>query len=188
MLYALFDWRQLAAGTPWTLRWLVDDQAFYEATNPWLTVQSGSDFTASIPNPPDGSYRFQLLVNNLRLLEGEALVGIGQLPIDRQAQFAGTILSGSVIDAATRRGIPSVAIMLVSADYTASEFEWREDQLYAFARSDRNGDFQFARPLAVDVDYSIVIEADGYIPHAADSFKFSADQPYASIEIVMAHG
>jgi len=187
-LFALFDWLQMAAGTPWTLRWLVDDQVFFEATNPWLTVESGSDFTVSLTNPPEGSYKLQLLVNNLKLTEQEVTVGIGQLPIDRLAQFEGTILSGRVIEAATGRGIPSITIVLISADYTASEFEWREDQIYALATSDRNGDFQFARPLAFDTFYSVVIEADGFIPHAADEFAFSADQPYADIEIAMVRG
>jgi len=178
----------MAAGTPWTLRWLVDDQVFFETTNPWQTVESGSDYTVSLTNPSDGSYKLQLLVNNLKLIELEVIVGIGQLPIDRLARFEGTILSGRVIDAATGRGIPSVTIVLVSADYTASEFEWREDQIYDFATSDRNGDFQFPRPLAFDTFYSVVIEADGLIPHAADEFFFSADQPYADIEIAMVYG
>ena len=187
-LYALFDWHQLAAGTPWTLRWLVDDQVFFESTNPWLTVESGSDFTVALANPPDGNYKLQLLVNNLKLIEQEVTVGIGQLPIDRLARFEGTILSGKVFDAATGRGLPSVTIVLISADYTAAEFEWREDQIYALATSDRNGNFLFARPLEFDTFYSVVIEADGYIPHAADEFAFAADQPYADIEIAMVRG
>jgi len=187
-LYALFDWRQIAPGTPWTLRWLVDDQAFFQATQPWLTVDSGRDLTVWIDQPPDGSYKLQLLVNNLKLAEEEVTIGIGQLPIDRLSQSEGTILSGKIIDATTRIGIPSVTIVLVSEDYAASEFLWREDQIFALATSDRNGDFQFARPLAFDTYYSMVIEADGYIPLAADEFDFSADQPYAEIEIAMAPG
>ena len=187
-LYALFDWRHIAPGTPWTLRWLVDEQVFFQATSPWLTVASGSDFTMSIAQPPDGSYKLQFFVKNLKLAEEEVVIGIGQLPIDRLAQFEGTVLSGVVIDAATKRGIPGVTIVLVSEDYAASEFEWREDQIFALASSDRNGDFQFARPLAFDTFYSIVIEADGYIPLAADEFTFSAEQPYAQIEIVLARG
>ena len=187
-LYALFDWNQLAAGTPWTLRWLVDDQVFFASTNLWLTVESGTDFTVALANPPDGSYKLQLLVNNLKLIEQEVTVGIGQLPIDRLARFDGTILSGNVVDVATGRGVPSVTIVLISADYTAAEFEWIEDQIFALATTDRNGNFQFARPLEFDTFYSVVIEADGYIPHAADEFAFAADQPYADIEIAMVRG
>ncbi len=187
-LYALFDWQRIAAGTPWALRWLVDDQAFYEVSSPWQAVETGSDFTVSLANPPDGKYTIQLLINNLKLAEAEAIVGIGQLPLDRFAEFAGAVLSGTVIDAATQRGIPGVTIVIISEDYAASEFEWREDQIVALATTDRSGRFQFARPLAFDTLYSVVIEADGYIPHAADEFFYKPDQPFADIRIEMVRG
>lgn len=187
-LYALFNWRRIAPGTPWTMRWLVDDLVFYEVSSPWRTTETGSDFTISLANPPDGKYTIQLLINNLRLAEAEALVGIGQLPLDRFAEFAGAVLSGTVIDAATQLGIPGVSIVLISEDYAASEFVWREDQIVALATTDRRGRFQFARPLAFDTFYSIVIEADGYIPHAADEFRYNPDQPFADIRIEMVRG
>ena len=89
---------------------------------------------------------------------------------------------------ATQLGIPGVTIALISEDYAASEFEWREEQLSALASTDRNGRFQFARPLAFDTPYSIVIEADGYIPHAADEFTYEPDQPFVDIVVEMARG
>ncbi len=187
-LHALFDWQQIALGTPWTLRWLVDDQAFFQSTQPWTREENGRDFIISIVNPPEGNYRLQLLVNNLPLVETAATVGIGQLPIDRLAELQGLILSGRVIDAANGNGIPSVTIVLIGEAYAAAEFEWTQEQVVALATSDRNGDFQFDRPLAFDTPYSVVIEADGYIPHAADLFRFSADQPYVDITIEMVRG
>ncbi len=187
-LHALFDWQQIAVGTPWTLRWLVDDQAFFQATRPWTRADAGSDFTVSIASPPEGNYRLQLLVNNLLLVEAAATVGIGQLPIDRLAELQGLILSGRVLDAANGSGIPSVTIVLIGEAYAAAEFEWTQEQVVALATSDRNGDFQFDRPLAFDTPYSVVIEADGYIPLAADQFLFSADQPYVDITIELVRG
>ena len=187
-LYALFDWQRIAAGTPWTLRWLVDDQAFFQTSSPWRTSESGADFSVALANPPDGKYTMQLLINDLKLAEAEATIGIGQLPLDRFAEFDGAILAGTILDAATRRGIPSVTIALISEDYAAAEFEWREEQVVALATSDRMGRFQFARPLAFDTPYSIVIEADGYIPHAADEFSFGADRLFVDITIEMARG
>ena len=187
-LHALFDWQQIAVGTPWTLRWLVDDQAFFQATRPWTRADTGSDFTVSIASPPEGNYRLQLLVNNLLLVEAAATVGIGQLPIDRLAELQGLILSGRVLDAANGSGIPSVTIVLIGEAYAAAEFEWTQEQVVALATSDRNGDFQFDRPLAFETPYSVVIEADGYIPLAADQFLFSADQPYVNITIELVRG
>lgn len=187
-LYALFNWQSLAAGTDWTLRWLVDDQAFFQQTNPWLNAESGSDYTLALANPPDGKYTLQLLINDLQLAETEAIVGIGQLPIDRFAEAEGATLAGTVVDAATMSGIPSVTIVLISEDFAVSDFEWRREQVFDVATTDRNGDFQFGRALAPDAPYSIVIEADGYLPLAADEFSFGAGQPYVDIQIELVSG
>ncbi len=187
-LYAIFDWKRIESGTPWSLRWLVDGQAFYQSSHRWSGAESGSDFVVSLPNPPEGSYQMELLVNNLLLADASMIIGIGQLPIDRFAQFEGTVLSGKVIDAATQKGLPNITIVLISEDFAASEFEWIQEQVVDLATSDRNGDFQFARPVAFDTPYSVIIEADGYIPHAADGFSFDQSQPDAEITIEMVRG
>lgn len=187
-LFALFDWRRIIAGTPWTASWLVDGQEFFRYSQPWLGPESGADFALVLPNPPDGNYQLRLLVNELLLLEQSAVVGIGQLPIDRFAEFQGTILTGKVVDAATQQGIPSLSIVLISEDFDASEFVWNQEQVVALASTDRNGNFQFARPLAFDTPYSVVIEADGYIPNFADVFDFDPNQPSADITIEMVRG
>ena len=187
-LYALFDWQRIITGTPWTASWLVDGQEFFRYTRPWRGPESGSDFALALPNPPDGNYQLNLLVNDLLLLEQSAVVGIGQLPIDRFAEFQGTILGGKVLDAATQHGIPSLSIVLISENFDASEFVWNQEQVVALATTDRNGEFQFARPLAFDTPYSVVIEADGYIPNFADVFDFDANQPSADITIEMVRG
>ena len=187
-LFARFDWQNIAAGTRWTIRWLVDDLPFYERSYAWITLESGNDFLLSVADPPDGKYELQLLVNGLQILQAEATVGIGQLPIDRLAELTGTILSGRVLDAATLDGISNVTIVLIGEDYAASEFEWIQEQVVDLALTDRNGDFQFARPLVPETPYSVIIEADGYLPQTADGFKFSLDQRSADITIELVRG
>ena len=187
-LFALFDWQQIAAGTDWTIRWLVDGLPFYERHASWLTLESGSNFALSVANPPEGSYMLQLLLNNLQVLQSEAIVGIGQLPIDRLAEGAGAVLSGRVIDAATGQGIASVTIVLITEDYAADEFEWRQDQIADLALSDRKGEFRFARPLAFDTPYSVLIEAQGYLPLSADGFQIKSEQPNVNITIELVRG
>ncbi len=187
-IFALFDWQEIAAGTDWTIRWLVDDLPFFEATYAWVTVDSGADFMLSLDSPPDGKYQLQLLVNSLQILAIEDSVGIGQLPIDRLAGYEGTLLRGRVLDAATLNGISSVTIVLISEDYAANEFEWRADQVFATTITDRNGNFQFARPLVADTPYSVIVAADGYLPLAADSFQYDADQRAADITIELVRG
>ncbi len=187
-IFALFDWQNIAAGTEWTIRWLVDDLPFFESTYAWVTLESGADFMLSVNSPPDGKYQLQLLVNNLQILAIEDSVGIGQLPIDRLAEYEGALLRGRVLDAATLTGIASVTIVLIGEDYSASEFEWKAEQVFATATTDRNGDFQFARPLAADTPYSVIVAADGYLPLAADSFQFTADQQQVDITMELVRG
>lgn len=182
-LYALFDWQQIAPGTLWTLRWLVDGDVFYEQVAPWTMPESGQNFTALLSNPtrlPDGTYTVQLLVNNLLLASINAKVGIGQLPIDRFARASGVLLRGQILDADTRRGISGVTFVLISEDFSVSDFDWNQNKIYALAVTDQNGFFELERPLEYSTDdrqiaYSVVIAANGYQPISADGIKVTTE-------------
>lgn len=182
-LYALFDWQQIAPGTLWTLRWLVDGDVFYEQVTPWTMSESGQNFAALLSNPtrlPDGTYTVQLLVNNLLLASIEAKVGIGQLPIDRFARASGVLLRGQILDADTRQGISGVTFVLISEDFSVSDFDWDQNKVYALAVTDQNGFFELERPLEYSSDdreiaYSAVIAADGYQPISADGIEVTTE-------------
>jgi hypothetical protein len=179
-LYGLFDWQQIAPGTLWTLRVAVDDTVFYNQTNPWANVDSGENFLvriASADTIPDGTYSIDLLINNVPLATTIAQVGIGQLPIDRFAQVSGVQLRGHIYDAKSGQGIPGITFVLITEDYSIADFEWRQDQVYAAATTDRNGNFQVDRLLAYDTPYSVIIAADGYLPITADGFELSVNTP-----------
>jgi S1-C subfamily serine protease len=177
VLYALFDWQQIAPGTVWTVRWLVDGDLFFELTEPWITNESGTNFLFSLNSPPDGTYTMELLVNNLQITETTAAVGIGQLAIDRFAEAEGTPFGGVVIDAATQTGIPNVTVILISEDFSIEDFVWDQEQVFALATTDRNGDFQFDRPLTLETPYSLAIEANGYLPITVDGFELDEESP-----------
>lgn len=177
-LYATFDWQQLAPGTRWTMRWSVDDEVFYEETLPWSSNASGNDFTTRLTAPgglPDGTYRLDLLINNVPLVSEEMTVGIGQLPIDSFAQAGGVQLRGRIIDAETGDGLGGVSFLLISEDYAVADFVWDQEQLYALATTDQEGTFEIDRPLQLDTPYSVLIAAEGYLPIAADGFTIEPD-------------
>ncbi|MBZ0309364.1 MAG: carboxypeptidase-like regulatory domain-containing protein, partial [Anaerolineae bacterium] len=177
-LYALFNWQQIGAGTLWTLRWSVDGNIFYERTLPWGMAESGDNYLIHLSDPtgiPDGTYRVELLINNLPLMSAQAQVGIGQLPIDRFAQASGVLLRGQILDATTRTGIPGVSFILISENFSVSEFvsTWNQDMVYALAITDQNGEFQIDRPLQFGAPYSVVITANGYLPITADGVEIT---------------
>lgn len=179
-VYALFDWEQLAPGTLWSVRWTVDGNVFYSRTMPWGAAGTGSDFMMRLTSPsgvPDGTYQMTLYVGALPFQSIQARVGIGQLPIDQFAQVGGVQLRGQILDSETQAGVSGVSILLISQDFSVSDFTqtWRQDQLYDSTVTDRNGRFQIERPLQRDVPYSIVILAEGYLPLTADGVEVNAE-------------
>lgn len=179
-LYVLFDWRRIAPGTLWTMRWYVDDDLFYQQTQPWSGSETGDNFLLRLTAPtgiPDGTYRIDLFINRLQFATASARVGIGQLPIDRFAQTSGVQFRGQVLDAATNAGVAGATVFVISEDYSVSEFtrDWRQDQLYAVTFADRNGRFEVDRPLQRDLPYSIFVLAEGYLPIAADGVVLNAE-------------
>lgn len=179
-LYSMFDWQQLAPGTLWTLRMTVDGTPFYEQTTPWNNIDTGQNYLvrlSSARNIPDGTYGIQLLINNVPLASATAQVGIGQLPIDQFASVNGLQLRGHILDAETGVGVPGISFIVITEDFSIADFEWRQEQVYAIATTDRNGAFQVDRLLQFDTPYSVMIAAEGYLPVAVDGFEVDLETP-----------
>jgi S1-C subfamily serine protease len=192
-IYALFDWRQMARGTLWRMRWSVDGDPFYDRTTPWNGEASGDNFLMQLSNPggiPDGTYSLELWIGPIQFVSTEARVGIGQLPIDRFAQASGIQMRGQITDADTGAGIPGVTFVLVSELYSAADFvrDWSQEQVYALAITDRDGRFQIDRPLQPAVPYSVVIVAQGYLPVTADGVEVSLEDNPIDVQIALTRG
>ncbi|MEP7290788.1 MAG: trypsin-like peptidase domain-containing protein [Chloroflexota bacterium] len=192
-LYALFDWEQIAPGTLWTMRWSVDDEVFYERTQPWNGAESGNNFLVQLSSPggvPDGTYKVDLLIGRLNFGTATARVGIGQLPIDRFAQATGVQLRGQVFDGATRSGISGVTVVVISEAFSVAEFteQWSQDQVYAMAITDSGGSFQIDRLLQPNLPYSVFVVAQGYLPISADGVEVTADAGSLDVPIYLTRG
>ena len=180
MLNGSFDWQQIAPGTPWRLRLLVDDEPFFDRSFPWTNPDSGRDYSAQIRSAgaiPDGTWGMQLLINNVLLASTETQVGIGRLFIDRFASAEGLRLRGRIIDGQNGVGLPGVNFVLITEDYSIADFEWRQDQIFATAQTDRNGNFEVERLLQRNTLYSVIINAEGWLPLAADAYTFDDGAP-----------
>src|SRR5690606_37512157 len=176
VIYSVFNWQQIAPGTPWRMRWSVDGNVFYDQTQPWNGPESGQQYLVQVTGPdgiPDGTYKMDLFVGRLQLASIEARVGIGQLPIDRFALTTGAQLRGRIVDAETGQGIPGATFVLISDQYSVSDFTWDEEQIYATSISDQFGRFEIDRLLQFStsdrqIPYSAVVVAEGYLPLSAD--------------------
>lgn len=176
VVFATFNWEQLAPGTVWTMQWSVDNQIFYRQVVPWSSPETGNAFSVVITAPgrlPDATYKLDLLVNNVLQLSRSFTVGIGQLAIDQLAEAGGIQLRGQIIDAETGRGISGATFLLISEDFSIADFTWSSEQLYALAVTDRDGRFEVDRPLRLDSPYSVLIQVQGYLPIARDGFRIT---------------
>lgn len=184
-LYALFDWQNIAVGTPWIIRWYVDEELLLERQSRWRLAENGENFTIALEGVnaiPDGTYRVSLQIGNVQLANFESVVGIGQLPIDRLATTDGILLEGRVIDVSTRQGIPNVTVIIISDQFSVADFVWNTSQIFSMATTDRNGRFQLPRLLEISTDtrsvpYSVMIAAQGYKTIQADGFVVDNETP-----------
>ena len=87
------------------------------------------------------------------------------------------LLRGRILDAETNEAIPGASLVMLTEDYSVSDFEWRQDQVYAIAPTDRNGQFQIERPLELTAPYSVIIAVSGYLPITVDGFAVNAETP-----------
>ncbi|MFQ3674476.1 MAG: carboxypeptidase-like regulatory domain-containing protein, partial [Aggregatilineales bacterium] len=179
-LFFRFDWEQIAVGTSWRLDWLVDNTVFYSLDGPWNTAETGANFTLRLSAAggiPDGNYTVRLYVNNVLLQSASASVGIGQLRVDRLATGVGVPLRGRIFDVESGRGIPGVTFVLITEDFSIADFTWSQDQIYAIAVTDRNGEFIVDRLLQLNSPYSVIISAAGYLTLAVDGFLLRDTSP-----------
>jgi hypothetical protein len=179
-LYARFNWERVAPGTLLRMRWYVDNIIFHDQILPWSNPENGTNYLAELTGPqgvPDGTYRIELLIDNVVLMSEEIQIGIGQLSIDSFGSASGVQFRGRVVDSETRLGIPSLTIIVISEEYSVADYTGQQEQVFALATTDRDGRFQVDRPLQFNAPYSLLIAADGYLPIPADGIAVDEDTP-----------
>lgn len=178
-LYAIFNWRDIAPGTPFTWRWTVDNNPLFEVTQPWSNPTTGSGAWLRLrPNRllPEGSYKLELLIGGVVKASATARVGIGQLPIRLFVRAEGVLVQGQIVDAETNEGIAGVAVIFLKPLFDVADFTWQMSEVYDIAFTDLNGRFALSRLLARGERYSILISARGYLPITTDGFRILRDE------------
>jgi len=179
-LYAFVDWQQLAPGTPWAYRWLVDGEVFFEHTEAWAAPESGVDFWLRLGSErvlPDGAYTLEILLGGQLFVSQRARVGLGQLPVTAGNLATGVQAGGVVVDARTGEGIPGVLFIVLEPQFSVVDFVWDEAQIFGMSLTDSRGRFEIDRLLPYGELYSVVIVADGYLPVTADAIELDPANP-----------
>jgi hypothetical protein len=175
-LYVFFNWRLIAPGTPWTRRWLVDDDVLFEVTEPWTAPPEGENYFLSLDslqNLPDGTYTFEIRLANIQRAVISAKVGLGQLPVEAFASAEGVQMNGRITDADTGEGVPGAMFIVLESEYSVEDFLWDQSQVLGYSLADSDGHFQLETLLPRGTAdepllYSILVRAAGYLPLNAD--------------------
>ncbi|GIK66334.1 MAG: hypothetical protein BroJett018_41280 [Chloroflexota bacterium] len=184
-IYVFFNWRQVRPGTPFSWRWLVDDEVLIENRTQWATDVNGENYYFSllgVPNLPDATYRFELYMGGIRLTNEtvQVEVGLGQLPVEAFASAKGVQMTGQVFDAATNQGIPGALFVVLLAEFSVEDFEWQAVQVLGRATTDEQGFFQIPALLPRGTIeepalYSVLIRAEGYLPANSDGITVTTE-------------
>ncbi len=177
-MYALFDWRDVAVGTPFTWRWTVDNNPLFEVTQPWQESLIGSQGWVRLTAParlPSGSYKLELLLAGEVKGAVTARVGLGQLPVEIFRVAEGATLRGTILDAETKAGIFGATIIILKVEVDVRDFTWQMSEVYGIAFTDSEGNFAMTTPLVREEIYSIIVTAGGYLPMASDGLAVPQD-------------
>jgi hypothetical protein len=73
-------------------------------------------------------------------------------------------VSGAIVSADTNRGIEGAIFVVLQPDVTVQEFleDLLEEQIYAYAETDRDGRFVLRQPIPRGEDFGVLVGAEGY--------------------------
>ncbi len=190
-LYTFVDFDLMPADLLWTYRWYLDGRLVASSTQPWGAGSVGEDFWVSLVSDsplPEGSYAVEVLVEDLPMFSVNVSIGSGTQPITG-IEVAGdeVLISGTVLDAMTAKGIPGALVIVLDVTLESPQFTWNEAEIHTQAITDERGRFTLPRGLPRGNFYTVFVFADGYITVLEDNFVILRNQPSpADITIEMA--
>jgi S1-C subfamily serine protease len=173
-LYAQFPYQGMRDGWEWTRRWSLDGRVVIDKSEAWEGGEQGKRFSLWITNGknalPDGHYKLELFVQGQLVQSGEAQIGRGTAPSSPTPvpQSQGVQIYGYIKDADTNRGIPGAAFLVLKPGITVNQFQWSEEEVYAYGTADNNGYYELSAPLARGETYSFIVGAKGYRTYSED--------------------
>jgi len=178
-LYAFFDYTGMRDGWDWTREWALDGEAITSVDDTWSYGESGEAFWIAINSDealPVGDYQLSLTVLGEVVREGTCSIAGSPEPTPTPLSPAdGLEVYGYVLDATTGRGIRSAFFIVLQPGVTVDQFEWEEDQVYAWGETDRRGYYELPLPLFRGETYSMIAGAEGYYGIAEDGILIGDD-------------
>ncbi|MDH4136487.1 MAG: S1C family serine protease, partial [Anaerolineae bacterium] len=165
-VYAVYQYEGMEDGQAWSRTWYLDGEAALSQDETWDGGESGNGWLNIYNNGglPDGAYDLVVWVGGKEVQEGSFTIGQPGSTLPVQAADEGVWIQGSIVDAATGRGIKGATFVALVPGTTVSDFDANpsEDLFYAVGQADAQGYFQLDQALERGERYSIIIGARGY--------------------------
>jgi S1-C subfamily serine protease len=165
-VYAVYQYEGMEDGQAWSRTWYLDGEAALSQDETWDGGESGNGWLNIYNNGglPDGAYDLVVWVGGEEVQEGSFTIGQPGSTLPVQPTDEGVWIQGSILDAATGRGIKGATFVALVPGTTVSDFDANpsEDLFYAVGQADAQGYFQLDQALERGERYSIIIGARGY--------------------------
>ena len=182
VIYAFFDVTNVVDGTPWTTRWLYNDEEVLREENEWDQGDSASTWV-SLSHPdglPEGKFTLELYLDgDLSQSANFTIAARGK----SQGNSAINVV-GEVKDAdSNRRKVAGAMIVFLTPGVSTQAWidaDFDESMMHASGTSDRNGEFQLDAKVAPGERYGVIVVHDDYKPIQVDDYEIPADSsdPY----------
>ena len=144
--------------------YFINDELVGGNIKPWSVGTSGDCFTVYLHNNgdplPDGDYRFDIYAGVGLPLIDSAETTVGPL------QSGDIKVKGQILDALTGNGIPQAVVVVLNPGVDIQQWynnNFPSKDVYATARTDTKGYYVLPGRLKRQVEYPIVVGADGHI-------------------------
>ncbi|TEU13192.1 MAG: serine protease [Anaerolineales bacterium] len=165
-VYAVYQYEGMEDGQAWSRTWYLDGEAALSQDETWDDGESGNGWLNIYNNGglPDGAYDLVVWVGGEEVQEGSFTIGQPGSTLPVQPTDEGVWIQGSIVDAATGRGIKGATFVALVPGTTVSDFDANpsEGLFYAVGQADAQGYFQLDQALERGERYSIIIGARGY--------------------------
>lgn len=158
-IYATFQFNGMRKGTSWSQVWAHDGKKILDKKEKWQGGKASRQ-VLTLSNSrgiPDGNYHLAITARGKVVAEGQVTVG-------KRVEDSDTQVAGQIVDAGRGRGIKDALVIALKPNVRVMDFVRHQNKnlAYTTARSDRKGNFKFAKQLPKGQAYGLIVVARGY--------------------------
>ncbi|MCA9926272.1 MAG: trypsin-like peptidase domain-containing protein, partial [Anaerolineales bacterium] len=186
---AVFAYKGMADGEQFAVAWFLEDELLFADIFSWEYGKSGDCFAVYIHNQGDpidtGMYEVELYAGQELDLAGSATVAVGGTAV--AAPSGGVQVDGVITDADSGKPIREAVVFVLNPGVDLDA--WLDDpsdaDVYAFAETNAQGEFELSRLLERGVEYPAIAGKEGFRPNDGFLF-FEADDPdFITLELTL---